>query len=73
MVEGQARHRPEADAVAKVAAMDDPNNMDELAGSARRREVQVKPEHFPQAFDRVMPRAPARDTPIGFDKEFAFS
>lgn len=41
-----------ADAVAKVAAMDDPSNMDELAGiGALAAKVQVKPEHFPQAFD----------------------
>jgi hypothetical protein len=40
------------EACAKVAAMDDPKNMDELAeigGLAAK--TQVKPEHFPQAFD----------------------
>ncbi|MHC1945044.1 patatin-like phospholipase family protein [Bradyrhizobium sp. UFLA06-06] len=40
------------DALAKIAAMDDPNNMDELAEIGRLAAVrQVKPEHFPPAFD----------------------
>ncbi|MBR0893962.1 patatin-like phospholipase family protein [Bradyrhizobium tropiciagri] len=40
------------DALAKVAAMDDPKNMDELAAIGRRAaQEQVKPGHFPQAFD----------------------
>ncbi|MFQ3451936.1 patatin-like phospholipase family protein [Bradyrhizobium sp. UFLA01-814] len=40
------------DALAKIAAMDDPNNMDELAEIGRLAAVrQVKPEHFPSAFD----------------------
>lgn len=40
------------DALAKVAAMDDPNNMNELAEiGALAAKVQVKPEHFPPAFD----------------------
>ena len=40
------------DALAKIAAMDDPNNMDELAEIGRLAAVrQLKPEHFPPAFD----------------------
>jgi hypothetical protein len=40
------------DALAKIAAMDDPNNMDELADIGRLAAArQVKPEHFPAAFD----------------------
>ncbi|MEY9360910.1 putative acylesterase/phospholipase RssA [Bradyrhizobium yuanmingense] len=40
------------DALAKIAAMDDPNNMDRLADIGRLAAVrQVKPEHFPAAFD----------------------
>ncbi|MGY4316145.1 patatin-like phospholipase family protein [Bradyrhizobium sp. JR3.5] len=40
------------DALAKVAAMDDPKNMDELAGIGQlAAKEQVRPEHFPQAFD----------------------
>ncbi|MHC2331604.1 patatin-like phospholipase family protein [Bradyrhizobium sp. USDA 4454] len=39
-------------ALAKIAAMDDPTNMDELAGIGKgAAKQQVKPEHFPQAFD----------------------
>ena len=40
------------DALAKVAAMDDPKNMDELAaiGQLAAKE-QVRPEHFPPVFD----------------------
>ncbi|WP_050419379.1 patatin-like phospholipase family protein [Bradyrhizobium tropiciagri] len=40
------------EALAKIAAMDDPSNMDELAAiGALAAKVQVKPEHFPPAFD----------------------
>lgn len=40
------------EAVAKIAAMDDPNNLAELAEIGRlAAEVQVKPEHFPSGFD----------------------
>jgi hypothetical protein len=40
------------DALVKVAAMDDPKNMDELAGIGQlAAKDQVKPEHFPAAFD----------------------
>ncbi|OKO81570.1 patatin-like phospholipase family protein [Bradyrhizobium sp. NAS96.2] len=40
------------EALAKVAAMDDPSNMDQLAEiGALAAKVQVKPEHFPPAFD----------------------
>ncbi|MGT2438278.1 patatin-like phospholipase family protein [Bradyrhizobium betae] len=40
------------EAVAKLAAMDDPNNLAELADIGRlAAEEQVKPEHFPPGFD----------------------
>ncbi|MHC2433311.1 patatin-like phospholipase family protein [Bradyrhizobium sp. USDA 4451] len=40
------------DALAKIAAMDDPKNMDELAGiGAKAAEKQVSADHFPPAFD----------------------
>ena len=40
------------EAVAKIAAMDDPNNLAELADIGRlAAEQQVKPEHFPPGFD----------------------
>jgi hypothetical protein len=40
------------DSLAKIAEMDDPKNMDELAEIGRlAAEKQVKPEHFPSAFD----------------------
>ncbi|UGY19612.1 patatin-like phospholipase family protein [Bradyrhizobium septentrionale] len=40
------------DALVKIAAMDNPNNMDELAEIGRLAAIrQVKPDHFPPAFD----------------------
>ncbi|MGY3442520.1 MULTISPECIES: patatin-like phospholipase family protein [unclassified Bradyrhizobium] len=40
------------DALAKIAAMDDPKNMDELAGiGGKAAEKQVSADHFPPAFD----------------------
>ncbi|WP_338830590.1 patatin-like phospholipase family protein [Bradyrhizobium sp. 27S5] len=40
------------DALVKIAAMDNPNNMDELADIGRLAAIrQVKPDHFPPAFD----------------------
>ena len=40
------------DKLAKIAAMDDPGNMDDLAAIGRLAAAkQVKPEHFPASFD----------------------
>jgi hypothetical protein len=41
-----------ADRLAKIAEMDDPSNMDDLAELGRlAAAIQIKPEHFPQVFD----------------------
>lgn len=41
-------------ALAKIAGMDDPDNMDELADIGRLAAArQVKPVHFPAAFDNI--------------------
>jgi len=42
----------DADRIAKIAAMDDPTNMDDLAEIGKlAAAIQVKPEHFPARFD----------------------
>jgi hypothetical protein len=41
-----------ADRLARIAEMDDPSNMDDLAELGRKAAAaQIKPEHFPQVFD----------------------
>ena len=43
------------DKLAKIAEMDDPSNMDELAAiGSKAAAIQIKPEHFPPGFDQVL-------------------
>ena len=43
------------DKLGKIAEMDDPSNMDELAAiGGKAAAIQIKPEHFPPGFDQVL-------------------
>jgi hypothetical protein len=43
------------DKLGKIAEMDDPSNMDELAAiGSKAAAIQIKPEHFPPGFDQVL-------------------